>query len=115
MSKHIQFDREQLKRLDQESLFELILVMQQQMATKQALIKQMQAQLAKNSHNSGKPPSSDGLKKGKRESLRRPGQRPRGGQRGHKGRTLLQVAEPDHVILHWHNGCPHCQSEPEAS
>ena len=69
MSENIQFDREQLKRLDQESLIELILVMQQQMATQQALIQQMQDQLAKDRHNSGKPPSSDGLKKGKRRSL----------------------------------------------
>lgn len=83
MSEHIQFDREQLKRLDQESLIDLILVMQQQMATQQALIQHLLDQLAKDSHNSGKPPSSDGLKKGKRKSLRRSGQRPRGGQRGH--------------------------------
>ncbi|MDE0077870.1 MAG: DUF6444 domain-containing protein [Caldilineaceae bacterium] len=65
----MQFDREQLRRLDQESLIELILVMQQQMATQQALIQQMKDQLANDSHNSGKPPSSDGLKKGNRESL----------------------------------------------
>ena len=128
MSEHIQFDREQLKRLDQESLIELILdmqeqlatqqvlmqQMQEQLATQQALMQQMQDQLAKDSHNSGKPPSSDGLKKGKRKSLRLSGQRPRGGQRGHKGRTLLQVAEPDHVIRHGHNACPHCQTELEA-
>ena len=69
MSEHIPFDREQLKRLDQGSLIEMILVMQQQMATHKALILQMQDQLAKDSHNSGKPPSSDGLKKGKRKSL----------------------------------------------
>jgi len=43
--------------------------MQQQMATQQALIQQMKDQLANDSHNSGKPPSSDGLKKGNRESL----------------------------------------------
>ena len=114
MSEHIQFDREQLKRLDQESLIELILVMQQQMATQQALIQKLQDQLAKDSHNSGKPPSSDGLKKGKRKSLRRSGQRPRGGQRGHKGRTLMQVAEPDHVIVHKLTDCPHCQAKLEA-
>ena len=114
MSEHKQFDREQLKRLDQESLIELILVMQQQMATQQALIQKMQDQVAKDSHNSGKPPSSDGLKKGKRKSLRRSGQRPRGGQRGHKGRTLMQVAEPDHVIVHKLTDCPHCQTKLEA-
>jgi len=74
----------------------------------------LQDQLAKDSHNSGKPPSSDGLKKGRRKSLRRAGQRPRGGQRGHKGRTLMQVAEPDHVIVHKLSDCPHCQTKLEA-
>ncbi|MCY3710576.1 MAG: hypothetical protein OXG26_16925 [Caldilineaceae bacterium] len=39
------------------------------MATQQALNQQMQDQLAKDSHNGGKPPSSDGSKKGKRKSL----------------------------------------------
>ncbi len=71
MSELIQLDREQLKRLDQESLVELILLLQQQLAAQQELIQQLQDQLAKDSHNSGKPPSSDGLKKERRKSLRR--------------------------------------------
>ena len=111
MSKRVPLDREQLRRLNEESLIELILVLQQQMAAQQELIQQLQDQLAKDSHNSGKPPSSDGLKKGRQKSLRRAGQRPRGGQRGHKGRTLMQVAEPDHVILHRLKACPHCQTK----
>ena len=49
----------------------------------------------------GKPPSSDGLKKGRQKSLRRAGQ-----QRGHKGRTLMQVRT---MILH--RLCPHCQTK----
>ena len=53
MSKRVQLDREQLRRLDQESLIELILVLQQQMATQQELIQKLQDQLAKDSHNSG--------------------------------------------------------------
>ena len=111
MSKLVQLDREQLRQLNQESLIELILVLQQQMAVQQELIQKLQDQLAKDSHNSGKPPSSDGLKKGRRKSLRRSGQRGRGGQHGHKGRTLMQVAEPDHVILHKLEDCPHCQTK----
>ena len=114
MSKLEHLDREQLKQLDQESLIGVILILQQQMTEQQELIQQLQDQVAKDSHNSGKPPSSDGLKKGKRKSLRRSGQRPRGGQRGHKGRTLMQVAEPDHVIVHRLTDCPHCQTELEA-
>ena len=115
MSEHIQFDREQLRRLEQESLIELILVMQQWLAAQQELIQQMQDQLAKDSHNSGKPPSSDGLKKGRQKSLRQTGKRRRSGQRGHKGRTLMQVSEPDHVIVHKLAGCPRCQTKLEVA
>ena len=46
MSKLVQLDREQLKRLDEESLVELILVLQQQMAAQQELIQKLQDQLA---------------------------------------------------------------------
>ena len=114
MSKLEQLDREQLKQLDQESLIGVILILQQQLTEQQELIQALQDQLAKDSHNSSKPPSSDGPKKGRRQSLRGSGQRPRGGQRGHKGRTLMQVAEPDHVIVHKLTDCPHCQTKLEA-
>ena len=63
----------------------LIQGLQEQIASQQELIQQLQDQLAKDSHNIGKPPGSDGLKKGRRKSLRKFGQRPRGGQRGYKG------------------------------
>jgi len=94
-----------------QALRQQVAGLQEQIAAQQALIQQLQDQLAKDSHNSGKPPSSDGLKKGRRKSLRQSGQRPRGGQRGHKGRTLLQVAEPEHVVVHGLAGCPQCQTE----
>jgi len=109
--------REHIEQLYQESLAliqalrQQVAGLQEQIAAQQALIQQLQDQLAKDSHNSGKPPSSDGLKKGRRKSLRQSGQRPRGGQRGHKGRTLMQVAEPEHVVVHGLAGCPHCQTE----
>ncbi len=109
--------REHIEQLYQESLAliqalrQQVAGLQEQIAAQQELIQQLQDQLAKDSHNSGKPPSSDGLKKGRRKSLRQAGQRPRGGQRGHKGRTLLQVAEPEHVVVHGLAGCPQCQTE----
>ena len=49
----------------------------------------------KNSTNSHKPPSSDGLRKPKTKSLREKTNRKTGGQLGHKGHTLHHVSHPD--------------------
>jgi transposase len=74
------------------------------------LIQQLRDQLQKNSRNSSKPPSSDGLKKPRTRSLRKPGQRPNGGQPGHPGQTLHQVEHPDHVKVYDVNVCQQCRS-----
>ena len=57
----------------------------------QEVIDELRGRLALNSKNSSKPPSSDGFKPAPK-SLRLAGQRPTGGQRGHPGSTLRQVA-----------------------
>src|SRR5262249_19149628 len=56
-----------------------------------AHIAELERRLGLNSSNSGRPPSSDGLRKPARvSSLReRSGKKP-GGQKGHKGETLRQ-------------------------
>ena len=58
-----------------------------------ATIKELREQLNKNSGNSSKPPSSDGLKKKPAtKSLRgKSGKKP-GGQNGHKGKYLSVVS-----------------------
>lgn len=74
------------------------------------LIQKLQDQVNKNSHNSSKPPSSDGLKKPRTKSLRKSGERSNGGQPGHPGNTLAQVEFPDKVDVHKVNICQGCQT-----
>jgi len=64
-----------------------------------ARVQQLEAQLRKDSHNSSKPPSSDGLAK-KPKSLRESSGRNPGGQAGHEGKTLKRVALPDVTVRH---------------
>lgn len=82
----------------------------------QALSERLQAledQLAKNRHNSGKPPSSDGLKK-KPKSLRHKSDKKSGGQPEHPASTLQMPAHPDHIQTHRARRCHHCQALLEA-
>jgi transposase len=68
----------------------------------------LKARLGQDSSNSSRPPSSDGLSKPALRSLRtRSGRRP-GGQPGHEGRTLRQVAEPHVRVVHEPAGCGGC-------
>ena len=88
-----------------------------QIAVLVARVQELEARLAKDSHNSGKPPSSDGLGR-KTKSLRKPSGKKPGGQLGHRGETLRLVAVPDDVIEHRPSTCSACHiplpTEPSA-
>src|SRR5262245_48532445 len=80
---------------------------QEQVALLLARVRDLEARLAKDSHNSGKPPASDGLRR-KTKSLRTPSGKKAGGQIGHRGQTLHLVASPDAVVEHRLTHCAHC-------
>ncbi len=82
-------DRPALDQLSKDQLIVLLLV-------QEARIAELERHLGLNSSNSGKPPSSDGLKKPPRtSSLRQPSGKNPGGQRGHRGETLRRSETPD--------------------
>jgi len=114
----LEFEPNQLAELDKEALLSIVLTLQQQVqqlqqtvAEQAAVIQSLRDQLAKNSRNSGQPPSSDGLKKPRTRSLRKKSGRRSGGQKGHKGHTLKMVEQPEHIRVHKVSTCPHCATD----
>jgi|SRR5689334_2901535 len=83
--------------------------LREQMAALLTRVQELEARLAKDSHNSGKPPSSDGLAR-KTKSLRRKSGKKPGGQIGHRGETLRLVAAPDVVVEHRPARCAGCHA-----
>src|ERR1700733_4638204 len=79
------------------------------MAAMQARLAELERRLGLNSSNSGKPPSSDGLKKPVRvSSLRQSSGKKPGGQKGHPGETLCRTETPDVIIDHYPFACAGC-------
>lgn len=77
-------------------------------AALRAEIADLKHRLGLNSRNSSKPPSSDGLAKPAPKSLRGKATRKPGGQRGHPGSTLAQVATPDEIRRYEPVSCLGC-------
>lgn len=72
-------------------------------------VAELERRLGLNSTNSGKPPSSNGLKKPVRiSSLREKSGKKTGGQPGHPGKTLCQTETPDAIIDHFPETCAGC-------
>lgn len=91
--------------------------LREQLASRDALITQLvervqalEAQLAQDSHNSSKPPSSDEfVRSPKKRSLRKVSGKKPGGQPDHEGHSLHQVAQPDHFTNHFAPTCQGCK------
>ena len=95
-------DRATLSQLSKADLIALLLA-------QEARIAELERRLGLNSSNSGKPPSSDGLKKPPRvSSLREPSGKKSGGQKGHPGETLRRTETPDATIDHYPRICATC-------
>ena len=117
------FTREALRGLSEKQLIDIILLQQEQtealaaqvlalngqVLALNAQVEELKRRLDMTSHNSSKPPSSDGPdvrapKKGRR------GKRRPGGQPGHEGhhRELLPVEQVDRLIGVKPSACEHC-------
>jgi transposase len=106
-------DRAALSKLTKNDLIELLLAQEARHAAEMAAlltrIAELERRLGLNSSNSGKPPSSDGLKKPPRvSSLRERCGRKTGGQAGHPGKTLRRTTTPDITIDHYPHVCTRC-------
>lgn len=82
--------------------------LQQRIKEQDQIITELKEQLNKNSRNSSKPPSSDGLSKVTPKSLRKPSGKKPGGQKGHPGATFSILDEPDEIICHMPVECAGC-------
>jgi transposase len=91
-----------------EELAALVVALRAELDAARAQIAELTARLDQNSRNSSRPPSSDGLAKPAPKSLRRSGGRKPGGQPGHPGHRLDQVAAPDEVVRHEPVVCRAC-------
>src|ERR1700723_1418434 len=93
---------ESAAELSREELIALV-------AALRAHIAELERRIGLNSSNSGKPPSSDGLKKPARvSSLRERSGKKTGGQKGHPGETLRRTQTPDATIDHYPQICMAC-------
>src|SRR5436190_8172102 len=90
-----------------EQLLSVQATLEQQVARLTARVEELEARLNQDSHNSHKPPSSDGLRK-KSKSLRKRSGKPPGGQPGHPGVTRTLSETPDEIVEHSSSQCAGC-------
>lgn len=72
-------------------------------------VAELRRRLGMNSHNSHKPPASDGYRKKRiQPGVPKGERRALGGQIGHKGKTLRAVERPDKTVVHLPKQCGIC-------
>lgn len=76
----------------------------------EARIAELEKRLKKNSSNSSKPPSGDGLNRTTSQRSKTTGRKP-GGQPGHPGQTLRQSETPDIIVSAPLEQCPECGAD----
>ena len=89
---------------------DLLAIITEQHETIQRLenrISELEEQLHKDSHNSSKPPSSDGYEKPSPKSQRKKSGKKAGGQTGHKGHHMA-LEHPDRIERVYPVHCKHC-------
>lgn len=96
---------------DIENLQKLVLELLKRVEKLEAENAELKRQLGMNSQNSHKPPSSDGFKKVKKKSQLPKELKARGGQKGHKGKTLEQVKNPDYTKVYAPTRCSCCNRQ----
>ncbi|HEV2735860.1 MAG TPA: IS66 family transposase [Longimicrobiaceae bacterium] len=97
-----------------EAVVSVIEQLQKELLALSARVQALEDRLRKDSHNSHKPPSSDGLARGAPKSLRGKSGKAPGAQPGHPGQTLRPVEEADEFRLHAPPACAHCGTSLEA-
>jgi transposase len=110
MTRFVMPTREEIHAAYERGEEAIVTLFERTMGELTARVTALEDQQAKNSRNSSKPPSSDGLNKPAPRSLRKPSGKKSGGQPGHQGKTLVAVAEPDHIQVHPVAQCGHCQA-----
>jgi transposase len=96
---------EELERLRQENA-----ALREELAQLKEQLQTLQEQHVKDSHHSSLPPSSDRFVQ-RAKSLREKSGKKLGGQQGHRGHHLKQVATPGEIVLHRVEHGVHCLSD----
>jgi transposase len=108
MSQILQPSREEMRAIyaqGEDAVYEFVVSIIQKL---EARIQALEDRLDKDSHNSSKPPSSDGLKKPVKSRKRHVSNKKVGGQAGHVGTRLEPVEKPDHLEVHPVKRCHGC-------